>query len=168
MIMLNKLDWLNPTSTLVPLTLSMGLLVALATPVKAQVSGSIYIQVGQPQPNTVIYSNPIPNTTIYGTPYPTNNVIYGAPNHNIYGSPIPSPVPVDPYTGQLNNKPSAYYAPSYPNYGAYPGQVTNSTLLNPTVINSSVSNSVLVNPVFVNPQGYPTRVERSRIIYRSY
>ncbi len=164
--MFNTSEWLSLSQTLAALTLGVGLLTAISLPARAQVTGSLSIQIGQPQP-TVIYGSPYPATTIYGNPYPATT-IYQNPSHTIYGSPISSPIPVNPITGSADNYSNSYYYPGYstvvPN--SVRGNVVNSTLLYPTVINSSVSDSVLVNPVFVNQTGYPgSYIQRSRIIY---
>lgn len=79
----------------------------------------------------------------------------------IYGSPIPTPVPVNPYTGRPCSVSSSTIVVT-------PGRgiLRNSTLINPTVINSTISNSVLVNPVIINSPRFPQRtLRRATIIY---
>jgi hypothetical protein len=79
---------------------------------------------------------------------------------SIIGSPIPSPVPMNPVTGQ----PCAF-SPYSPVITPGRGVIRNSTLINPTVINSRVSNSVLVNPVIINSPRSPYGIVRPPVIY---
>ncbi len=88
----------------------------------------------------------------------------------IYGSPIPSPVPVNPVTGQ----PCSLSSNNYHNYNyrdydyrdynsarnQVRGTIQNSTLINPTIIDSTISDSVLIDPTIINSS-------RRRVIIRS-
>lgn len=117
-------------------------------------------------------------------------VIQSAPSTSyIYGSPIPSPVPVNPFTGQpssIYGNPQPTSVRVYPATGqpysvspyGYPdynsgirrgrGVIRDSTLVNPTVINSTISDSVLVDPVIIDSSRLPYgRQRRSGIIYNS-
>lgn len=83
----------------------------------------------------------------------------------IHGSPIPTPRPVNPYTGQ-----SCSVAPVNSvlyNRVRTPrrGTIRDSTLINPTVIDSQVRDSVLINPVIINSPG--SRTNRGTRIYRN-
>lgn len=89
------------------------------------------------------------------------------PSTSIIGSPIPSPVPVNPYTGNF----CAFSSYECRNYDTViiPGRqvIQSQTLINPTVINSRRS-SVLVNPpVIINSPRYPqgTYYGGSSVIY---
>ncbi|HEY9711757.1 MAG TPA: hypothetical protein V6D48_26350 [Oculatellaceae cyanobacterium] len=90
------------------------------------------------------------------------------PSTSIIGSPIPSPVPVNPYTGKM----CAFSPNECRGYDTViiPGRqvIRRQTLINPRVINSRVSDSVLVNPVIINSPGYSQGTFRgSSVIYSS-
>ncbi|MBD0302287.1 MAG: hypothetical protein ICV85_08920 [Tolypothrix sp. T3-bin4] len=80
----------------------------------------------------------------------------------IYGSPIPTPMPVDPTTGQMLQR-NHYHDYSYPRFRQ---NVRNSTLINPTLINPTIRDSNVVNPVIINNswRHTPFRGGRSRVI----
>ena len=90
------------------------------------------------------------------------------PSTSIIGSPIPSPVPVNPYTGNLCAF-SPYECRGYDTVIIPDRQVIQrSTLINPRGINSRISDSVLVDPVIINSPRYPLGTSRgSSIIYSS-
>ncbi|MEA5621396.1 hypothetical protein [Nostoc sp. UHCC 0251] len=80
----------------------------------------------------------------------------------IYGSPIPTPMPVNPTTGQMLQR-NHYPDYSYPQFRQ---NVRNSTLINPTLINPTIRDSNVVNPVIINNswRRTPFRGGRSRVI----
>ena len=105
-----------------------------------------------------------------GMPVEARPVVIQAspPTSYIIGSPIPSPVPVNPVTGQ----PSSLSSSDYRNYNVIRrplgGTIQNSTLINPTLINSTISDSVLIDPVIINsPRSTRTTLRRSGVIYNS-
>ena len=92
------------------------------------------------------------------------------PTSYIYGSPIPSPVPVNPVTGQPSSLSSYGYRDYNHNLIRRPlgNTIRNSTLINPTVIDSTISDSVLIDPVIINsPRSTRSPLRRSGVIYNS-
>ncbi|MBV8886147.1 MAG: hypothetical protein JO235_19435 [Chroococcidiopsidaceae cyanobacterium CP_BM_RX_35] len=134
-------------------------LVNIFTTVVAMVAGAVIVNAAAP-----VSAEP---GVVYEQNVPTN-----APQSFIFGSPIPTPTPVDPYTGQApsrdysypaNNFPPAvpysypvndpfpgtsYY--SYPANGPFPGTSYYSYPTPGTVVNSGPFNPILVNPVIIN------------------
>jgi len=124
------LNWFRQADALTPLTLGIVLLTSVGMPVEAR---PVVVQV-----QSVVQS---PSCASY-----------------IYGSPIPTPMPVNPLTGQAC---SSVSTPAR-------GVIENSILINPTVINSTISDSVLVDPVIINsPRSSRTILTRDRVIYNS-
>ncbi len=84
---------------------------------------------------------------IYRKPYPTNF---------IYGSPISTPVPVNPYTGQVIQGSDNFHHNSYsqrrvivqPRMRRY---IKDTTFINPTLVNPNIRNSTIINPRILNP-----------------
>lgn len=89
------------------------------------------------------------------------------PSTSIIGSPIPSPVPVNPYTGNFCAF-SPYECRGYDTV-IIPGRqvIRSQTLINPRVINSRVSDSVLVNPVIINSPRYPLGTSGGSTVFYS-
>lgn len=107
---------------------------------------------------------------VAGMPVEARPVVIQAspPTSFIYGSPIPTPVPVNPVTGQ----PSSLSSSGYRDYNVIRrplgGMIQNSTLINPTIINSTISDSVVIDPVIINsPRSTRTTLRRSGFIYNS-
>jgi len=88
----------------------------------------------------------------------------------IYGSPIPTPMPVNPLTGEIisgfNNYYPYYYGIRTPQRVPVSGTIYNSTLVNPTLVNPNIYNSVIINPTIVPSSVYPSPyIGRRGIIY---
>ncbi|MBV6625024.1 MAG: hypothetical protein KI793_19205 [Rivularia sp. (in: Bacteria)] len=79
-----------------------------------------------------------------GTPYHGRSHSPNVSNF-IYGSPIPTPVPVNPVTGQIPTQ--SYFSKPHKKRKVY-----NSTIINP----------VLVNPVIIKSPRYQRRYRNSR------
>jgi len=86
----------------------------------------------------------------------------------IYGSPIPSPIPMNPVTGQpcaFSSGGSSYRNYRDRDYTRYKepirGTIRDSTLINPTIIDSTISDSVLVDPVIIDTPRSTRRRSRS-------
>jgi hypothetical protein len=123
------------TSHLSFLALGIATALGLASPASAQTSTIIY-------QGTTTYDN-------YRQPTVTNF---------IYGSPIPTPVPVNPITGQIIDS-SNYSIPQVRRYRqhSYPPvrqNFTNSTFVNPVLVNPRIHNSTIINPTIVNDSYY--------------
>jgi hypothetical protein len=101
------------------------------------------------QTSTIIYQGT--TTTTY------DNYRQPTVTNFIYGSPIPTPVPVNPITGQIIDS-SNYSIPlrryrqhSYPPVRQ---NFTNSTFVNPVLVNPRIHNSTIINPIIVNDSYY--------------
>ncbi|HEY9794769.1 MAG TPA: hypothetical protein V6D30_03935 [Leptolyngbyaceae cyanobacterium] len=122
--------------------------------------------------------------TVTGMPAEARPVVIQSspPTSFIYGSPIPSPVPVNPVTGQPSSLSSYGYRDYNHNLIRRPlgNTIRNSTLINPTVIDSTISDSVLIDPVIINsprstrsplrrysPRSTRSPLRRSGVIYNS-
>lgn len=99
----------------------------------------------------------------YGYGY-DGTAVRKSPNNNaapfVFGSPIPTPAPVNPYTGLTPSH--TYSSPNNTYYDSYPsrGRVENSTLVNPVLVNPRIKDSTLINPVIVDEPRYRVPVER--------
>jgi hypothetical protein len=89
-------------------------------------------------------------TTIYQRTTTYDNYSQPTVTNFIYGSPIPTPVPVNPITGQIING-SNYSIPqvrryrhhSYPPVRQY---FRNQTFVNPVLVNPRIHNSIIISP----------------------
>jgi hypothetical protein len=74
----------------------------------------------------------------------------------IYGSPISTPVPVNPYTGQVIQRNGNFYHHSYPQRRVIVQPrvrryIKDATLVNPILVNPNIHNSTIINPRNLNP-----------------
>lgn len=122
-------------ATILPLTVGT---LAIATTIPASAQSVIVVEgSGGYNPGVVVRQSP-------------NNV---APY--IYGSPIPTPVPVNPYTGLRPSHSDST------NYDSYPTRrLEDSTLVNPVLVNPRIKDSTLINPVIVDDSRYRVPVYR--------
>lgn len=140
---LHKWNEMGITAALMPATMGIVLMTAMAKPASAQVERgrgmtTTKIRIPASQPVIVDQGN--------------------APTSYIYGSPIPTPIPVNPVTGQ------AY------RYESGRRTVVNGTPLNPVLVNPTIQDSTLINPVIINQQEYrrPGIYRRSPRVYYPY
>ena len=74
----------------------------------------------------------------------------------IYGSPISTPVPVNPYNGQVIQGNGNLYHNSYPQRRVIiqprvRRYIKDTTLVNPIFVNPNIRNSTIINPRILNP-----------------
>ena len=137
------LNWNNKriAAAIAPLVVGMVLISATTVPATAQVER------GRSMTTRKIRVAPAPAAIAV----PGN-----APASFIYGSPIPTPVPVNPYTGQIHRSDFGRRNVVYPPFG-------NSVLVNPTI-----QDSTLINPIIINQDGYRRPVYRQPGVYYPY
>lgn len=104
------------------------------------------------QSSTIIYQR----TTTYDSYQPPTVTNF------IYGSPIPTPVPVNPYTGAIiNSNIDSSSSSLYPQVRVYRQNrvyrhprvhqhINNSTLVNPVLVNPRIRNSTIIHPTIIN------------------
>ncbi len=98
------------------------------------------------------------STTIYQRTTTYDSYTQPTVTNFIYGSPIPTPVPVNPITGQIIDS-SNYYTPQVRRYRSYSyppvrQHFRNSTFVNPVLVNPRIHNSTIINPTIVNDSNY--------------